>query len=141
MKNLPQSNFILYTGNDGQIDVKVFLQDETVWLTQKEMGQLFGKDRSVITKHLKNICACGELDEKSNVQKMHFPHSDKPINFYNLDVIISVGYRVNSYQATQFRILTKKSNELARKWKSIICKTHFPARQVGNKIKILQMTF
>ena len=63
------------------------------------------------------------------------------INFYNLDVIISVGYRVNSYQATQFRILTEKSNELARKWKSIISKTRFPARQVDNKIKILQMTF
>ncbi|MBA3018972.1 MAG: virulence RhuM family protein [Proteobacteria bacterium] len=104
--NLPdkQSNFLLYTGNDGKVNVEVFLKDETVWLTQKAIGELFGKERSVITKHLKNIFASGELEEKSNVQKMHFSHSDKPIQFYNLDVIISVGYRVNSYQATQFRI-------------------------------------
>jgi hypothetical protein len=104
--NLPdkQSNFLLYTGNDGKVNVEVFLKDETVWLTQKAIGELFGKERSVITKHLKNIFTSGELEEKSNVQKMHFSHSDKPIKFYNLDAIISVGYRVNSYQATQFRI-------------------------------------
>jgi len=105
-KNIPdkQSNFLLCTGNDGKVNVEVFLKDETVWLTQKAIGELFGKERSVITKHLKNIFSSGELEEKSNVQKMHFSHSDKPIQFYNLDVIISVGYRVNSYQATQFRI-------------------------------------
>jgi hypothetical protein len=105
-KSLPdkQSSFLLYTGNDGKVNIEVFLKDETVWLTQKAIGELFGKERSVITKHLKNIFASGELEEKSNVQKMHFSHSDKPIKFYNLDVIISVGYRVNSYQATQFRI-------------------------------------
>ena len=109
-KNLPdkQSNFLLYTGTDGKVNVEVFLKDETVWLTQKAIGELFGKERSVITKHLKNIFASSELEEKSNVQKMHFSHSDKPIKFYNLDVIISVGYRVNSYQATQFRIWATK---------------------------------
>ncbi len=84
--NLPdnQSNFILYTGNDGDVNVDVFVQDETIWLTQKAMGELFGKERSVITKHTKNIFDSGELDEESNVQKMHFAHSDKPIKFYNL---------------------------------------------------------
>ena len=73
-KNLPtnQTNFLLYTGNDGKINVEVFLKDETVWLAQKAIGELFGKERSVITKHLKNIFASGELEEKSNVQKMHF---------------------------------------------------------------------
>jgi hypothetical protein len=110
-KNLPdnQTDFLLYTGNDGKVNVEVFLKDETVWLTQKAIGELFGKERSVITKHLKNIFASGELEEKSNVQKMHFSHSDKPIKFYNLDAIISVGYRVNSYQATQFRIWATKT--------------------------------
>ena len=110
-KNLPdkQSNFLLYTGNDGKVNVEVFLKDETIWLTQKAIGELFGKERSVITKHLKNIFTSSELEEKSNVQKMHFSHSDKPIKFYNLDVIISVGYRVNSYQATQFRIWATKT--------------------------------
>jgi len=80
-----QSNFFLYTGNDGKVNIEVFLKDETVWLTQKAMGELFGKERSVITKHLKNIFASGELEKKSNVQKMHFGHSDKSIKFYNLD--------------------------------------------------------
>ena len=104
-----QSDFILYSSNDGDVNVEVILQDETIWLTQKAMGELFGKERSVITKHLKNIFSSGELDEESNVQKMHFGHSDKPIKFYNLDAIISVGYRVNSYQATQFRIWATKT--------------------------------
>ena len=73
-----QANFLLYSGNDGKVNVEVFLKDETVWLTQKAIGKLFGKERSVITKHLKNIFASGELEEKSNVQKMYFSHSDKP---------------------------------------------------------------
>ncbi len=82
------ANFLLYTGNDGKVNVEVFLKDETIWLTQKAIGELFGKERSVITKHLKNIFTSSELEEKSNVQKMHFSHSDNPIKFYNLDVII-----------------------------------------------------
>jgi phage regulator Rha-like protein len=89
-ENLPEkpegtTNFLLYTGSDGNVHVDVFLKDETVWLSQKAIAELFGKERSVITKHLKNVFVSGELDEKSNVQKMHFGHSDKPINFYNLD--------------------------------------------------------
>jgi hypothetical protein len=113
-ENLPEkpegtTNFLLYTGSDGNVHVDVFLKDETVWLSQKAIAELFGKERSVITKHLKNVFVSGELDEKSNVQKMHFGHSDKPITFYNLDVIISVGYRINSYQATQFRIWATKT--------------------------------
>ena len=87
--NLPdkQSNFLLYTGNDGKVNVEVFLKDETVWLTQKAIGELFGIERSVITKHLKNIFSSGKLYKESNVQKMHFGYSDKPIKFYNLDAI------------------------------------------------------
>jgi len=104
-----QSDFLLYTSTDGQIKVDVVLQDENIWLTQKAMVELFGKERSVITKHIKNIFASGELEEKSNVQKMHFAHSDKPIKFYNLDAFISVGYRVNSHQATQFSIWETKT--------------------------------
>ena len=99
-----QTNFILYTSKDGDVNVEVVLKDENVWMTQKTIGQLFDKERSVITKHLKNIFDSNELEEKSNVQILHFSHSDKPIRFYNLDAIIAVGYRVNSYQATQFRI-------------------------------------
>jgi hypothetical protein len=104
MDGMKESNIILYETAQGRLRVDVLVRDETVWLTQKALAELFGKERSVITKHLKNIFETGELDEKSNVQKMHISDSDKPVGYYNLDVIIAVGYRVNSYQATQFRI-------------------------------------
>ncbi len=95
---------VLYTAQDGSIALDVTLKGETVWLTQKQMSILFDTERSVVTKHLRNIFSTGELDEKSNVQKMHIASSDKPIALYNLDAIISVGYRVNSKRGTQFRI-------------------------------------
>jgi hypothetical protein len=98
------NDFILYTSTDGAVKIGVIIQDETIWLTQQQIADLFGRDRSVITRHIKNIFETAELLEESNVQKMHFAHSAKPVALYNLDVIISVGYRVNSYQATQFRI-------------------------------------
>ncbi len=80
------------------------------------MAELFQRDRSVITKHIKNIFAEGELDEKSNVQILHIANSDKPVTFYTLDVIISVGYRVKSLRGTQFRIwATKRLNEYLKK--------------------------
>jgi prophage maintenance system killer protein len=84
--------------------LEVRLEENTVWLTQKQMAELFDTERTVITKHLRNIFNSGELEEKSNVQKMHIANSDKPVAFYNLDMIISVGYRVNSKRGTQFRI-------------------------------------
>jgi hypothetical protein len=82
--------------------------DATVWLTQTQMCVLFQRDRTVITKHINNIFKEGELDLKSNVQKMHFANSDKPVSFYNLDVIISVGYRIKSTRGTQFRIWARE---------------------------------
>jgi len=107
--NLPenQSNFIPYTGNDGKVNVKVFLKDETIWLTQKAISELYGVQRPAITKHLKNIFDSGELQEDSVSSILERTASDGKkykTKFYNLDAIISVGYRVNSYQATQFRI-------------------------------------
>jgi len=110
--NLPdkQSNFFLYTGNDGKVNVEVFLQDETVWLTQKAMGLLFGVESHTITYHLKEIFRSGELDERVTTRKIRAVQNEgkrqvtRKLDFYNLDAIISVGYRVNSYQATQFRI-------------------------------------
>jgi hypothetical protein len=91
----------IYQSPTGTVDVR--LDGDTVWLTQEQMTQLFGRERSVITKHIRNVFNEGELDEKSNVQNLHIPHSDKPVRFYNLDVIISVGYRVKSPQGVQFR--------------------------------------
>ena len=98
------AEFLIFQSQAKEDSIEVKFVDETVWLSQKMIAKLFDVDRTVITKHLKNIFESNELDEKSNVQKMHFSHSDKPIKFYNLEVIISVGYRVNSKRATQFRI-------------------------------------
>ena len=99
-----KSEIILYESNEGQTKVEVRFEGETVWLNQEQMSFLFDRDRSVITKHINNVFSEGELDEKSNVQKMHIANSDRPVSFYSLDVIISVGYRVKSQQGTQFRI-------------------------------------
>lgn len=99
----PQSNLLIYQSEDGVTRIETRLENETVWLTQAQMADLFQKERSVITKHISNVFADGELDEKSNVQILHISGSDKPVKFYNLDVIISVGYRVKSHQGTKFR--------------------------------------
>ena len=74
-----------------------------MWLTQEQLTVLFERDQSIISRHIRNVFKEGELDEKSNIQKMHIANSDKPIALYNLDAIISVGYRVNSKRGTQFR--------------------------------------
>ncbi|NOT14884.1 MAG: virulence protein RhuM/Fic/DOC family protein [Methylotenera sp.] len=95
---------VIYQTESGETQIDVRLEQETVWLTQVQVAELFGRERSVITKHIKNVFTEGELDEKSNVQNLHIANSDKPVKFYNLDVIISVGYRVNSKRGTQFRI-------------------------------------
>ncbi|HOK59081.1 MAG TPA: RhuM family protein [Methanothrix sp.] len=100
----PGGEVVLYQAPDGTVQLDVRLERETIWLNQKQMALLFDTERSVITKHLRNIFQSGELEEKSNVQKMHIPGSDKPVAFYDLDVVISVGYRVNSKRGTQFRI-------------------------------------
>ncbi len=84
------------------IKLEVNMQDETVWLTQAQMAELFGRDIGVISRHIKNIFE-EELEEKSNLQKMQFTNSDKPVNLYSLDVIISVGYRVKSQNGVIFR--------------------------------------
>lgn len=99
-----QSEIIIYQTEDGTTKIQTRLENETVWLNQEQMAELFQRDRSVITKHIGNIFNEGELEEKSNVQILHISSSDKPVKFYSLDVIISVGYRVKSLRGTQFRI-------------------------------------
>ena len=85
------------------IKLEVNMKDETVWLTQAQMSELFKRDIAVISRHIRNIFNEGELDEKSNLQKMQIPNSDRPVNIYSLDVIISVGYRVKSQNGITFR--------------------------------------
>lgn len=93
----------IYTSNEGQTQIEVQIDGDTVWLTQDQLAFLFERDQSVISRHLANVFKEGELVKKSNMQKMHIPNSDKPISLYSLDVIISVGYRVKSLRGTQFR--------------------------------------
>lgn len=109
----PQANdIIFYTTPDGQVNIEVFFLSETFWLSQKRLAELFAVDRSVVTKHLQNIFTTKELDENSVCANFaHTAEDGKTYNtrFYNLDAIIAVGYRVNSYQATQFRIWATKT--------------------------------
>ena len=104
MKEENYTDILIYQTEDGITKIDVRMEDKTVWLTQGQMSDLFQRDRSVITKHIKNVFAEGELDEKSNVHFLHIPNSDKPVAHFSLDVIISVGYRVKSLRGTQFRI-------------------------------------
>jgi prophage maintenance system killer protein len=93
----------IYKSEDNQIELQVQMDADTVWLTQEQLVLLFGRDQSVISRHINNVFSEKELDKESNMQKMHIANSDKPVAFYNLDVIISVGYRVKSQRGTQFR--------------------------------------
>ncbi len=100
---LPGGEVLLYEASDGQVRVDVRLDRETVWLTQAQMVDLFGRDQSVVSRHLRNVFAEGELPAEGNMQKMHIASADKPTALYSLDVIISVGYRVKSRRGVQFR--------------------------------------
>lgn len=96
-------NEIILYQPDSTLSLDVRVENETVWLTQAQMSDLFQRDRTVITRHINNIFKESELEEKSNVHFLHIAQSDKPIKLYSLDVIISVGYRVKSVRGTQFR--------------------------------------
>lgn len=107
-----ESEIIFYQTNDGNIKIEVIYQEETFWMTQKKMGELFGVQRPAITKHLKNIFESGELIENSVSSILEHTADDGKkykTTFYNLDAIIALGYRVNSHQATKFRIWATKT--------------------------------
>jgi len=114
-KDNQKSQIIIYNTEDGETKIEVQMKDETVWLSQKQMAELFDKDRKTITEHIQNVFKEGELVENSVCRK--FQHTAKDgkiynVSFYSLDVIISVGYRVNSLRGTQFRIwATQKLKE------------------------------
>jgi hypothetical protein len=114
MNDLPEKNgnFLLYHNQNTKVTVEVVVGNETVWLTQKSMSELFAVNIPAISKHLSNIFEEGELDENSVVSILETTAADNKVyktKFYNLDAIISVGYRVNSAQATQFRIWATKT--------------------------------
>lgn len=110
MDKQPQSQLILYQTEDGQTQIQVVMQGDTVWLTQKEMAELFQRDKSVISRHINNVFKEGELPPEATVAKIATVQQEgertitRDVEYYNLDVIISVGYRVKSHRGTQFRI-------------------------------------
>ena len=106
-REIKETNFILYTSPEGDVKLNVFIDNETIWLTQKMMAELFDVDVRTISEHLQNIFKNAELSENSVIRKIRTTAFDGKIyevQYYNLDAIISVGYRVNSHRATQFRI-------------------------------------
>ncbi|WP_119344029.1 virulence protein RhuM/Fic/DOC family protein [Facilibium subflavum] len=119
------SNIVIY--EDGNIELNVEFENETVWLSQKQIVELFEKDQSVISRHINNILKDEEVDAKSNMQKMHIANSDKPVTFYSLDVVLSVGYRTSSSKAIKFR-----------KWANKVLKEYLIKGYALNKDKLKQ---
>ena len=110
-----ENNFIIYQNPNGEVKVDVFVENETVWVTQKSMGELFGVVKSTISEHLSNVFETNELKKEATVRNFRTVQKEgkrqvkRELEYYNLDAIISVGYRVNSTKATQFRIWATKT--------------------------------
>lgn len=94
---------VIYSGKKGGVELRADPNNDTIWARQEQIADLFGIDRTVVTRHINNILNDLEIDRRSNVQKMHIPNSDKPVTFYSLDMILSVGYRTNSSKAIKLR--------------------------------------
>lgn len=126
MENI--SNIVFY--NDGELELKVSFNEETIWLRQDEISLLFDVDRTSVTKHINKILKDNEVEENSNVQKMHFANSDKPVKIYSLDIILAVGYRTNSSKAIKFR-----------QWATSVLKSYIQNGYVINGEKITNERF
>ena len=112
------------------MELKVSVENETIWLTQTQLCNIFEKDQSVISRHINNIFKDNEVDEKSNMQKIHIANSDKPVSFYSLDIVLAVGYRTNSSKAIKFR-----------QWATSILKNYIQNGYVINGEKITNERF
>lgn len=102
-KKVFNNKVVIYQAKSGAIELRGDFGKETIWATQAQIAEVFGIERSVVTKHIGNLLKTKEISEKSNVQKMHIANSDKPVAFYSLDIILAVGYRTNSAKAIIFR--------------------------------------
>ena len=133
LKNKKEQSTLIYQAKSGAIELKGDFSGETIWATQIQISNIFDIDRTVVTKHINNIIRSEEIEGKSNVQKMHIANSDKPVNFYSLDVILAVGYRTNSKKAIEFRKWSTKTlksfivdgyvinkNQIAKNYKKFI---------------------
>ena len=132
------NEIVIFETEDNQVKLSVIVDDETVWLTQAQMVELFQRDVSVISRHIKNVFKENEVEEKSNLHFLQIPNSDKPVAFYSLDVIISVGYRVKSKRGVEFR-----------RWANSVLKQYIlkgyavndnRIKQLGEVIRIMKRT-
>jgi len=128
MKKVNKSDMVIY--NDGELELNVSVNEDTIWLTQAQLCDIFEKDQSVISRHINNIFRDNEVDEKSNMQKMHIANSDKPVSFYSLDIVLAVGYRTNSSKAIRFR-----------QWATSVLKNYIQNGYVINSEKITNDRF
>lgn len=125
-KNFKKGEIVIYKTKDGP-KLEVCLEKDSVWMRQDEIAKLYGKERSVITRHISNIFSDKEVDKKSNVHFLHIPNSDRPVTFYSLDVILAVGYRTNSSRAIDFR-----------KWATNILKNYLLKGYAINEKRLIQ---
>ena len=119
---------VLFNSSDGEISLPVEFDGDTVWLSQAQMCSLFDKDQSVISRHIKNAFDEGEVEEESNMHFLHIASSDRPVSFYNLDVIISVGYRVKSQRGVEFR-----------RWATGVLRQHIIEGRTENQRRLEQL--
>ena len=133
-----KNEIVIFETEDKEVKLPVTVEDETVWLNQNQMIELFGRDQSVISRHIRNAFKEHEVDEKSNMHFLHIANSDKPVAFYSLDVIISVGYRVKSKRGVEFR-----------RWANSVLKQYIlrgyavndnRIKQLGEVIRIMKRT-
>jgi len=122
-----KNSIVIYQTKDGKNELEVNFDGESVWLSQKQIVEIFEKDQSVISRHIGNILKDNEVDEKSNMQKMHIANSDKPVTFYSLDIVLAVGYRTNSKKAIFFR-----------KWATTVLKKYLIDGYAINEKKVIQ---
>ena len=124
-----RGEIVIFMAKDGLASLDVRLEGETLWLTQAQLAVLYGRNQSVLARHIRNVFKEGELTpSESNMQKMHIAGSDRPVVFYNLDVILSVGYRVNSNRGTQFRI-----------WATNVLKNHLVKGYTTNERRLKEL--
>ncbi len=127
MKKKIKNNLVIYQAKNGAIEFRGDFSRETIWATQAQIVDLFGVDQSVVSRHVRNVINDGEVDDKSNMQKMHIANSDKPVILYSLDIILSIGYRTNSKVAIEFR-----------KWATKTLREHITKGYTLNKKVILK---
>jgi len=122
-----KGEIIIYKTKDGKTSLEIKLREETIWLSQKQIANLFQAERSVITKHIRNIFKDKEMAEKSNVQFLHIANSDKLVKFYSLDIVLAIGYRVNTSRGIHFR-----------KWATGVLKDHLIKGFTVNQKRLLE---